>query len=166
MVDNIWSHKHLANPRCNTCWCSKGNSLCACVCASSMSLCLCILCELDLCAFPYLIYLCVFAVGVHGCWCIPVGLNSSCAPWPLPHSDNIHVSFATVYRWLTYPVHERAYICCSKRAVSDWKVLCRKASDASYTSGRSHSDLFRVKRDRNWIVRVDDNRSYTGNSQK
>lgn len=22
-MDNIWSHKHLANPRCKTCWCAK-----------------------------------------------------------------------------------------------------------------------------------------------
>ncbi len=119
--------------------------VCVCVHASPMSLCLWYSAWVTCVRFPTCSTLSVCWLWVCGCRYIPVGQSSSCALWPLPYSDNIDVSFAAVYRWLTYPVHERAYTCCSKHAVSGRKVLCRAGSDVIYISGRSHSYLFWVK---------------------
>lgn len=134
-VDNIWSHKHLADPRCKMHWGSKDN--CISVHAQSLNL-----------------YLCVCVVFCMSCvrlsasstlrvrLLIPVGQNISCACWLLPYSGSIDVSCITIYLWVTYPVHEKAFIRSSKHAASHRKVICHALSDVIYISGINQNNLF------------------------
>lgn len=115
--DNIWSHKHLADPRCATHLGSKDNL--KSVHAQSLRFCI----RYELCV--HLSARSTLRVHLP----IPAGQNISCARWLLPYSGSIDVSCITVYLWLTYPVHEKAFIHSSKHAASHRKVICHASSD-------------------------------------